>query len=121
MTATALVRDGNGGSVQVAVANGATASDVADLGNCRLVAIGTPGSPAALTSTAITFKGSHNSPTALKTIKGTDGNAISVTVAANGLYSLDPSNFAGYRYVQVICGTTESGGDRVFDLIAQAL
>lgn len=119
MTVNTIERDGNQGSAQARVTAGTTTCEIIDLLDTRLVSIGTP-STGRLVSTALTFKGSHNDPTNLRQIRNADG-AVSLSVAVDGFYAVNPADFAGVRFLQIVPGSTEPGGNCAFDVIGQAL
>lgn len=72
--------------------------------------------PAALTSTSITFKGGVTAASLLP-VKDKYNTAISITcgTAEAAFYVLEPGDFAGMRYVQLVTGSTEVA-ERVFTL-----
>lgn len=96
----------------VAIANGATTSATQTLGGDTLVGVITP---AALTSTALTFQGSTDGTT-WYTVLGFDGATFSQTVTTSTAYPLPPGIFAMYDYVRVVGGSTE-GGARTLTLL----
>jgi hypothetical protein len=96
----------------VTIANGQTTSDALDCINGTVVGILTP---AALTGTAFTFSVSADGVT-YNTLYSDAGTAVSVTVAASRYIYLDPTVFAGVRYVKVISGSAE-GAQRIITLV----
>ncbi len=104
------------GYVDITIASGQQTSGEADLSDGRtLVGVIMPGT---ITSTALTFSTSDISGGTYSAIYGTDGNALSVTVAASRYVPLNPTNFAGARFVKVVGGTSE-GGTRVIKLVVR--
>lgn len=59
--------------------------------------------PAALTSTSFTFVGSIDDGSTFKQIRDNFGAAISLVVAVDGCYSLDPATFAPYDQIKIVC------------------
>lgn len=98
-------------------ANGTT-SDTVDLRGATLCGIMVP---SAMSNTTITFQAGVVAA-ALGAVKGTDNAPISVTcgTAEAAFYPLDPSDFAGARYVAVVSGGTEAA-ERVFTLATRPL
>lgn len=91
-------------SSSVAIANGATVSSAADLVGHTLCGFSIP---SAFTGTAITFQASLDGTTYQQLYNG--GSAYSVTVAADKYVTVDPSVFAGVRYVKLVSGSAEGG------------
>lgn len=102
---------------KVTILSGQTVSDAKDLANTTLCGIETP---AALTSTAITFQGSNDGTTYVPIKDSVSGAAISVTVTTSSGYSLNPSQFAGWRFIKVVGGSAE-GADRIIKLCVRQL
>jgi len=101
----------------VTIASGQTASGEADLGGATLVGVMLPG---ALTGTTVTFTaaltpgGTHNPVT------GSNGSALSYTVAAGKYLAVDPALFHGVQFLKVVSGSAE-GADRSITLVGKAL
>lgn len=97
--------------LSVVIASGQTSSGAVDLQGTTLVGIQLP---ATFTGTALTF-------TAATAIGGTyqavysSGSAYSVTVAQGKFIALDPSVFAGIRFIKIVSGSSE-GGARTLEL-----
>lgn len=89
-------------------------SDAAELGVYALCAVITP---AALTSTALTFTGSYDGVNFFP-IKDSTNVAIGVTVAtgAAGYYKLAPADFVGVPFIKIVTGSAEAA-NRTFQLI----
>jgi hypothetical protein len=102
----------------VTIADSAATSDAEPigLGGRTIVGIYTP---SGLTGTTLTF-------TVCDTLGGTyvalndpdTGAALSLVVAASKYYAIDPIIFIGPRYVKVVSGSTESGGDIITLMVA---
>lgn len=78
--------------------------------------------PAAFSGAAVTFKGSHASLAnggVYNTIYDADGNAITITVAANRAVSLTGAQadaVAAWPWIQLVSSSPE-GGDRVIEMV----
>ena len=99
------------------IANGATTSDEVTLTSGQtVVAIITP---AALTSTAMTFTASDISGGTFVAIRDVGGaSAYSLTVAANYYVPVDPRLFAVARAVKLVGGSSE-GAERAIKVIVR--
>lgn len=75
--------------------------------------------PAALTSTALTFQTSADGTT-YNTLRATDGTARSYTVTTSSQYAAAPADWAGAEYIKVVCGSTEAG-NRTITFILRAM
>lgn len=93
-------------------------SNVVDLRGGSLCALLVP---AAMSNTTITFKAGVV-PATMLPVHDTTNSAVSITcgTAEAAFYPLDPANFVGARYVQVVSGGTEVA-ERVFTLGVRAL
>ena len=69
-----------------------------------LVAIGVEGDPVA---TTLTFEAGNASDN-LRTLMDKDGDVITVTLDGEGVYSLNANDFAGFEYIKVVSGATET-------------
>lgn len=87
------------------IANGATQSSTLHLDADTLVGIQTP---AALTSTALSFEASTDSVT-WTAVRYPDGSAYSVNVTTSKAYPLPGGLFAPWDYVRIIAGSAEGG------------
>lgn len=95
--------------------NNTTKTDEVVLYGTTPVAFSTP---AALTSTSVTFEGSITGSGENATflpIKSYTGVAIGFTVAADSVYTLDPADFVAYDSIKIVTGDTEAA-DREFKL-----
>ena len=72
--------------------------------------------PAAITSTTLTFKVGIDSSN-MVVLKVQDGTTLTYTVAASGAYILEPADFVGARFIQVIMGSAE-GAARTLTLVS---
>lgn len=96
------------------IANGQTVSGAVDLGSKRLFAIVTP---AALTSTAMTFQASHDGST-YNAVYDESGSQLSYTVSTSRYIVISsPARWIGVRYLKVVGGSAE-GGARSITLVA---
>ena len=80
--------------------------------NYKLIGLSTP---AALTSTTLTFKVYDEVSATYKTLKTSAGAAYSITVAANFYIPLDPNIFMGIKKLQLVFGSKETA-DRIITL-----
>ena len=94
------------------IANGATVSDVVDLGPSALLAIEMP---AAFTGTTLAIHGCSTSGGTYGLIN-LPGFTNPVTVAASGKYSIDPLLTAGWPYIKVVSSGAE-GASRAVTLL----
>jgi hypothetical protein len=74
--------------------------------------------PAALTGTALSFQVSYDD-TVYTALYGTDGNAISYTVAASRVIPLNKEIFAAFPYLKLVSGTAEDA-NRTFTILIRA-
>lgn len=75
--------------------------------------------PAALTSTAITFEGCEEVDGTFSPVYDSDGNQVSLAAAADrciGLSGAEADALAPWPYIKLICGSAE-GADRVIKVI----
>jgi len=63
--------------------------------------------PAAFTSTSVTFK-SGTSEADMSPVSNLNGVVLTGTVSAGGHYILEPVDFVGIRFIQVISGSAEA-------------
>ena len=92
----------------ITIASGQTESEALGLGAGVIVGIQTP---AALTSTAMTFKVSSDGENTYKDMYNDAGTQVSVTVAADRFIRFVPQDFAGVESLKLVMGTAE-GADR---------
>jgi len=105
------------GTYPATVAVGATESNIISLDNLAVVGLMTP---SALSSTAITIRASSSTMDKLKTVYGATGSALSITVAASRFIGFTQDitrQLSGARYIQLVCGSTESAG-AIIDVVA---
>lgn len=94
-------------SVTVTIANAAQSSSLISLNGFALVGIKTP---AALTSTAMTFEVCDSAGSNCLPLKvSTSGTALSYTVAVSSYYAIDPAPFQGVQYLKLKAGSVEGG------------
>jgi hypothetical protein len=86
------------------IANGQTVSSAVDLGGTTLCGLMMP---AAFTGVALTFQGSIDG-TNFAIVKGSDGNDLSLTVAAARYVKLNPVDFYGLRHLKLVSGSAEA-------------
>lgn len=109
----------SGQVLKVTIAAGQTASDIVDLMNTHVVGIQTP---AALTGTALSFKGALTKGASTVVVTKSDGTtntAVTMPMAANLLYAPVGAlreALLGVRYLQLVSGTTEVA-ERVFLIV----
>lgn len=97
------------------IPNGGTVSNILDMQDYFICALDVP----AMTSTALTIKGSMDGVT-FRDVKDPTlaTNHSTLTVDGTGaIISLNPQNFAGIRYFQLTAGSAE-GAERLIDLLA---
>lgn len=63
--------------------------------------------PATFTGTAITFEVSNDN-SSFYSLYNTDGTEISHTVAQNTAVGISPLDFAGWRFIKFVSGSTEA-------------
>jgi len=88
---------------EATIANGATESNVIDLGQATLCGIYVPD----ITGTSLSFKASNTATGTFAPIKDGAGSLVSKTVADNDYIYLDPVIFAGVRFLKIVSGSTE--------------
>lgn len=103
--------------IPVTIASGQTTSSAADLGGYQLVGIQTP---AALTSTAITFTAATGAAGTYTAVYDYAGTQYTLTVSTSRWVYLEPVVFAGMRYIKLVGGSSE-GADRTINLIVRAV
>jgi len=98
------------------IASSATTSGALDLdGLCFVAFI----MPAAFTGTSVTFQASDDNVT-YYAVNNTANVAVTIPVTASKYYLLNPSDFAGVRYLKFVSGSTE-GGSRNINCITRTL
>lgn len=75
--------------------------------------------PSSFTGTSITFQVSNDNDTFVE-LKDTNGNDITHIVAQNTAVAISPLDFAGWRYVKFVSGSTE-GAERVINIQTRPL
>jgi hypothetical protein len=103
-------------TVAVPIANGETTSAVVCLRDHAMVGLITP---AALTSTAITFTASTTEGGTFVPVYDSDGSVVSLAVAqarAIGLSGAEADALAPFVWIKVVCGSAEAD-DRVLTLV----
>lgn len=98
------------------VASGATVSGALDLGELAVVGIVTP---AAITSTAMTFQASADGVT-YNQVTTRDGTVYSVTISASKHIVIPPADLCGIRYLKVVGGSAE-GADRNITVLLRSV
>lgn len=91
------------GVITATIANGGTTTAAIDLGGRKLSSITTP---AAFTGTAIAVHASDTFDGTYAVITTEDG-AVSITVAAAGVYALDDELFKRYRFIKLVSNAAE--------------
>lgn len=102
--------------IEVTIANGATTSDVIDLNDRMVAGIITP---AALTSTVITFVVSDARAGTFVPLYDSDNALVSLTVTtarAYGMSGVEADALAPFPYAKLVGGSTE-GGTRVIKVL----
>ena len=95
--------------IEVTVANNGTTSDVIDINDRTIAGIITP---AALTSTAITFLVSDARDGTYVALKDSDNAAVSLTVTtstAYGLSGVEADALSAFPFARLVCGSAEGG------------
>lgn len=101
--------------ITVTILSGATTSDEAAMpAGATLIAVGTP---AALTSTALTFTAATVSGGTFKAVYD-ESTAYSLTVSTSRHVAVKPSVFAGVKFLKVVGGSSE-GADRSITLVVR--
>lgn len=98
----------------ITIATNTTVSAAVDLGGCTLVGVRTP---AQLTGTSLSFQAVDEAGNSLAVHK-TDGNALSLTVAAGRHIPLDPKDFQGIWKIKLVSGSEEAA-NRTFTLLVR--
>lgn len=102
-------------NITATVPNTTALSDVVDLKGMTLLAIRTP---AALTSTTITFNVASNETDSLLKYGNTSGSDVSVSIAVDKHIGLVASDFVPFRRLQIETDSNE-GADRIFTLVCR--
>ena len=105
-TSTAIALGSLLSGIETTIANGQTESAAVKCLGMVPVLISTP---ASFTGTSITFLVSPTEGGTYSTLYGSDGNAISMTVASSRTYAINPANFEGIMYLKVKSGSAETG------------
>jgi len=90
--------------IEATIANAGQTSTEIDLGTVTVCGIELP---APFTGTSLTFQVSRNSGGTYKTMM-VSGTTYTETVAQDRFISLDPSIFAGVRWLKVVSGSAEA-------------
>lgn len=96
------------------IGSGTTTSDAIDLQGLLVVQLIMP---AALTGTAISFQSSHDNVT-FQDCYNDANSLITITVAVNRTYNIDPKDFAGCRYFKIVSNASEAA-DRAIGIVAR--
>jgi hypothetical protein len=104
-------------AVVITIAVSTTVSAAVDLLGFTLVGLILP---AAFTGTAITFQVSDSLAGTYVPLRDATGAAVSVTVAQGTAAVLDPTTFAGWRFVKLVSGSAEAA-DRTVKLALRAM
>lgn len=102
-------------AIPVTIASGGTVSSEADLVGLSVCGIVMP---ATFTGTVVTFQTSTSSGGTFQGLYDYTNTAVGATVTQGRNYSLNPANFAAWRYVKAVSGSAE-GGDRIVTLICR--
>jgi len=98
------------------IASGQTTSESLDLQKSADCVLGIV-TPAALTSTAITFEASFDGGTTWVPVQQVDGGgAFSLTVSTSQFIPIDPRVFAGVELLRIVGGSSE-GADREIGVV----
>lgn len=95
--------------ITVTIADTATESDAADLNGTSLVGYTLP---SGFDGTTLTFKVSTDNVTFFD-FYNTNNTQVTHTVAASRAIGIFPTDFAGWRYVKFVAGTSQSTTDTV--------
>jgi hypothetical protein len=98
------------------IASSGTTSTAIDLYGYSLVGIVTP---AALTGTSFTIKGSVDNSTYVD-MYDTAGTQLSITAAASRFIAIAPQDFTSVRYIKLVSGSSE-GAERTITLAIRKL
>ena len=105
------------GDATTNIASGATTSSEIDLSGTTICGIYIP---SAFTGTGLTFSASTVSGGTFVSIRDGAGNAISKTIAAGQYLRLDPTDFVGVRFLQIVSNATEAAA-RTLTLAARPI
>jgi hypothetical protein len=100
----------------ISIASGQTTSAEEDIQDYMVAGLITP---SALTSTTITFQASNASGGTFVDVYDSDGNQVSLAVAASraiGLSGAEADALAPFKWIKVVCGSAE-GAARTIQLI----
>ena len=100
---------GNNDNTAVIAASGTNSTSINVTGR----AFGTFQTPAALTSTSFTFQGQVGESGTWATIKDDTGTALSVTVAASGVYRI-PDGCFGCGALRIVAGSAEAAERTIY-------
>ena len=89
------------------IAISTTTSAAVDLGGASMAGLIMP---AAFTGTTISFTVSDTLDGTYVALKNTAGTTISFTVAASTAIGFAPNDFAAWRYIKIVSGSTELAG-----------
>lgn len=98
------------------ISSGQTESTAVPLYGCNMVALIMP---ASFTGTTVTFKGS-NDGTNYVPLYNASGTQLSASVGTSRAVCFTASDFAGWKYIKIISGSSE-GGDREIEIVARSL
>lgn len=93
-----------------------TKTDAIEIAGCSLIGLVTP---AALTSTSITFEVSNDGST-FYSLYDSNGSQVSLNVSTGVAYSMDPQWFAPWRYMKIV-GDSSEAASRDFTVVGRAL
>lgn len=100
----------------VTIASSGTASAEADLGGTTLVGVMLP---ATMTGTTLTFTAALTSGGTFNPVTGSNGSALSYTIAGAKYLAIDPALFHGIQFIKAVSGSAE-GADRAITLLSKA-
>lgn len=100
-------------TITATIANGATTSGVIDMGGASMAGLIIP---ASFTGTAISFKISDTFGGTYVPLKNSAGTTVSFTVSSSSAIGFDPTDFAAFRYFQIVSNNTEVG-DKAIKII----
>lgn len=95
---------GNLTSYNATIAISTTTSGAVDLQGQALCAIQMP---SAFTGASITFQGSVDGST-YQAIYNSSNTQYSITVSASRTYAINPTDFAGFRYIKIVSASSEA-------------
>ena len=100
--------DNLSGTLTTTIAESATTSSVLDLTEGGLVLCGIF-IPSSFTGTSLTFLASPSGAddTFVEVYSTTSGTALSYDITENTYCAIDPKDFAGIQYLQIVSGSTE--------------